>query len=109
MLETILLINLTFSIVGFFFILRMWREVKSRRDFYGENFGIPKGKDRSKPQAQPVYEPVQQQQQQVDMAQLATLLQQVQQPAAQPQQTSFSEGDLQMLLANSINAQNGGA
>lgn len=44
----ILLVNLAFSIVGFFTIFRMWREVKSRRDYYGEHFEIPRGIDRTK-------------------------------------------------------------
>lgn len=44
----ILMVNLAFSIVGFWFILRMWHEVKNRRDEYGENFNIPRGKRRKK-------------------------------------------------------------
>lgn len=43
-MELILMVNLAFSIVGFFFIFRMWREVKERRDEYGENFNIPRAK-----------------------------------------------------------------
>lgn len=44
-MELILLTNLAFSVVGFVFILRMWKEVKERRDYYGEHFGIPRGED----------------------------------------------------------------
>jgi|GEM_PF-2518215 len=40
------MVNLAFSIVGFFFIFRMWREVKDRRDEYGENFNIPRANGR---------------------------------------------------------------
>ena len=43
-MELILMVNLAFSIVGFYFIFRMWNEVKARRDEYGENFNIPRGK-----------------------------------------------------------------
>ena len=45
-MELILMVNLAFSIVGFFFIFRMWREVKERRDEYGENFNIPRARKR---------------------------------------------------------------
>lgn len=48
-MELILMVNLAFSIVGFFFIFRMWREVKERRDEYGENFNIPRASRRRKP------------------------------------------------------------
>ena len=47
-MELILMTNLAFSIVGFFFIFRMWREVKDRRDYYGENFNIPRGRGNRK-------------------------------------------------------------
>lgn len=58
MLELIVLVNLVFSICGFVFIVRMWKEVKARRDYYGEHFGIKRGADKVTGQQQPV-EPVQ--------------------------------------------------
>ena len=110
MLEAILLVNLAFSVVGFFFILRMWKEVKTRRDFYGENFGIPRGNDMTQP---PIYmQPAQvqqPQQQQISTEQINAVLaamQQQQQPVQAVEQSQ--DGDLQKLVAAAIAAQNGG-
>ena len=100
-MELILMVNLAFSIVGFFFIFRMWREVKSRRDMYGENFNIPRGRDREPQQAQSV-----------DMQQLAALVaQNVREPEPQPEtQAEYSptDGDLQRIVAEVMRQQKGG-
>lgn len=111
MLEFILIVNLAFSVCGFFFIVRMWREVKSRRDFYGENFGIPRGSDMTQQQvdlggymnaAKPVMGDV-------SMEQLVAAVQaatQEKKPAPEPQ---AQNGDLERLIAAAVAAQNGGA
>ena len=105
-MEFILLINLAFSVVGFFFIIRMWREVKSRRDEYGERFTIPRGDDYSAP-AQPVN-------QTVDMQQLAALVaQNVREPEPKPNPEPAvivpDDGDLNRIVAAVMAAQKGGA
>lgn len=101
-MELILVINLAFSIVGFFFIIRMWREVKSRRDYYGENFAIPKGRDLTAQQ---------QTANQVDLQQLAALVaQNVREPEPKPQAVAVpDDGDLNRIVAAVMAAQNGGA
>ena len=107
-MELIVSVNLAFSIVGFFFIVRMWREVKTRRDEFGENFNIPRGREVA------AQVPMQYQQPQIamDHMQVANLLasmQQKQQPPAQEQSPGMSEGDLQRLVQAALQAQNGGA
>lgn len=107
-MELIVSVNLAFSIVGFFFIVRMWREVKTRRDEFGENFNIPRGREVA------AQVPMQYQQPQIamDHMQVANLLasmQQQQQPPAQEQSQGMSEGDLQRLVQAALQAQNGGA
>ena len=101
-MELILMVNLAFSIVGFFFIFRMWREVKTRRDMYGENFNIPRGREREPQQAQAV-----------DMQQLAALVaQNVREPEPQPvQEADYSptDGDLQRIVAEVMRQQKEGA
>lgn len=99
-MELILMVNLAFSIVGFFFIFRMWREVKSRRDMYGENFNIPMGKAQ-----------VEQQGATVDMRQLAAMVaQNVREPEPEPEiPYSPSDGDLQRIVAEVMRQQKGGA
>lgn len=107
MLEFILMINLAFSIVGFFFIVRMWKEVKTRRDYYGENFGIPRGKDRTEPPVPPNY--FQQQPQGYDqIAQAVAAAMQAQKAQEQGQVVPSGDGDLQKIIA-AVAAQNGGA
>lgn len=107
-MEFILVINLAFSIVGFFFIFRMWREVKARRDYYGENFGLPKGEDRTQQQtlySAPVVTPEQQ------AAMMAAYMQQQAQPQPVEQSSaiaSISDGDLQKIVEMAVKAQNGG-
>lgn len=96
------MVNLTFSIVGFFFIFRMWREVKTRRDMYGENFNIPRGKE------QPAVQPS------VDMQQLAAMVaQNVREPEpvqAKPEPLPVpDDGDLQRIVAAVMAAQKEGA
>lgn len=108
-MELIVLINLAFSVVGFFFIVRMWKEVKERRDYYGEHFAIPTG--------QGVYDQVnlqqqapmmQQQPEQMSMEQLAAAVVAAMGQQNQTNQNSAApDGDLQRLIANAA-AQNGG-
>lgn len=106
MLELILIVNLAFSICGFVFIVRMWKEVKARRDYYGENFGIPKGMDytQERQQQAPVSLGI-------DAAQIAALAavmaqgQQQQKPAA----NDIAEGDLQKIIEVAASAGKGGA
>ena len=119
MLEGILLVNLAFSVVGFFFILRMWKEVKTRRDYYGEHFGIPFGQDRTQPQQvqhvpqfQQLYtaQPVQQvQQPQMSMEQLQALVNQAMAQQQPQMQANPDEGDLNRIIAAAAQASGGGA
>ena len=108
MLEAILIVNLAFSICGFFFIMRMWKEVKSRRDFYGENFGLPRGREVQAPPEPPVTyrEPAPA----LSNEQIAAIMAQMQkpepEPEPEPQEMTFTEGDLQKLMA--VIAQQGG-
>lgn len=100
-MELILMVNLAFSIVGFFFIVRMWREVKTRRDEYGENFNIPRGKQA------PSYNP-----QGVDMQQLAAMVAanvREPEPKQEPQMVVPDDGDLQRIVAAVMQQQKGGA
>ena len=121
-MEIILLTNLAFSVVGFVFIFRMWREVKERRDYYGEHFAIPKGEDMSngeslQVQAQAPAASVQVPGvPQMSMDQLTALvvnelakqnIGEVQQQQVQ-QQPTMSEGDLQKLIANVAEQYGGG-
>lgn len=121
-MEIILLTNLAFSVVGFVFIFRMWREVKERRDYYGEHFAIPKGEDMSngEPLQVPVQAPAASVQvsgvPQMSMEQLTALVVnelakqnvgEVQQQQVK-QQPTMSEGDLQKLIANVAEQYGGG-
>ena len=95
-MELIVLVNLAFSVVGFFFIFRMWKEVKSRRDMYGENFAIPKGKERKQEYTD------------IDVEKLARMLKE-KEPEPEPEiQPTLDEGDLQKIAAI-LAAQKGGA
>lgn len=104
-MELILMVNLAFSIVGFFFIFRMWREVKTRRDMYGENFNIPRGKDNTQFA----------QGQNIDMRQLAAMVaENVREPEPEPEpepkpEYSPTDGDLQRIVAEVMRQQKGGA
>lgn len=104
-MELIVSVNLAFSIVGFFFIVRMWREVKTRRDEFGENFNIPRGREVAQPVQYESYRSPG-----VSMEQVAAMVaaMQPQQKAAPEQTTSISEGDLQKLIQGVMVAQNGG-
>lgn len=112
MLELIVLVNLVFSICGFVFIVRMWKEVKARRDYYGEHFGIKRGADRVTGKKQPV-EPVQG----FSAEQLTALSEYMnnkqpdlvnQQPVSEVPGT-VSDGDLQKIVNMVMAAQREGA
>lgn len=104
MVELILTVNLAFSICGFFFIMRMWKEVKTRRDYYGENFGLPRGKEKEAPPEPPVtYSQPSMSNEQI--AQIMAAMQKAQEPEPEPEpepikeEMKFTEGDLQKLMA----------
>lgn len=95
MLELFVVVNLAFSMVGFFFIVRMWKEVKTRRDYYGEHFGIPRGAE-----VEPFYkEPPKQENPAMSMEQLSQLvaLQLAGEKKKEPEPSA--DGDLSALLA----------
>lgn len=107
MLEIILLVNLAFSICGFFFIVRMWKEVKARRDFYGENFGLPMGKAKE----QEPLPPVRYREPGLSDEQIARVVAAMREKEPEPEpepEYSISEGDLQRVMA-AIAKSGGGA
>ena len=104
MLELILIVNLAFSICGFFFIMRMWKEVKTRRDYYGENFGLPRGREKEAPPEPPItYSQTDYDEQRI--AKIVAAMQKAQEPEPEPEpepineEMKFTEGDLQKLMA----------
>lgn len=119
-MELILLTNLAFSVVGFVFIFRMWREVKERRDYYGENFGIPRGEgwqdeqpvvQYQQPQVQQVQSEPVKLDEQMSMEQLTAMvvkaMEQQQLQQQQQVQPAVADGDLQRIIA-AVAAQSGG-
>lgn len=111
-MELIVLINLAFSVVGFFFIVRMWKEVKERRDYYGEHFAIPTGNgafDREEYHQQMPVMQSQQQPEQMSMEQLTAAVVAAMNQQNQQQGAVSSDGDLQRLIANAAAMNGGGA